>query len=491
MAALRYRLGRLSERDLLVATGAAAVATLLALAGAQKLGLAGLLLPLALVVLFILVRSPLAMATLLVGLVILCEGPTFGLFHFTSHLLDHVSKGLTPLDALVALTVVSVGADLIRRRQPLRVPRPLALPLLLLVFAMIAGAVTGHAAGGGVRSVLVAENVPAYLLLLPIAISNLQLGRHQLIPVIGAATALAIVKAGLGLIEIVGHYGASIEGTARLTYYEPTANWLIMIALFGVLAMVLARARPPRWTLLGTPLLIASLLLSYRRSFWTAAVLGLLLVLVLGTSPAGRRMLVPVGVLLAVAIWLLGSFGFQSSGSPVVNRFASLAPSKLEANVQDRYRLDERANVLAAIRQHPITGLGLAVPWAATSQPLSVEHPEGRFYVHFAALWFWLKLGILGVLAYIGVLVGAAILAWQAWRRSPEPVLRAFSLASLCGVAGLVVIETTASFTGVDPRFTVLLTAQLGLLGLIVRTAGPARSQGQPRDGGLTRPAGR
>jgi hypothetical protein len=469
MAALRFRVRTLADRELFVAAGATAATMLLALAGAQKLGLGGLLVPLALGVGVLLMRRPAAMVTLLVGLTILCEGPNFGLLHVTSHLYDQIYKGLTPLDALVALTVISVGADLVRRKRALRVPRPLAAPLLLLALAMIAGAVTGRAAGASVRSVVFAENVLAYLLFLPIAISNVELTRRQLIWLIGVAASLAIFKAGLGLVEVLGRYGAPIEGTATMSYYEPAANWLIMITLFGVLAMILARSGPPRWALLGIPLLTASLLLSYRRSFWIAAVLGLLLVLLLGTSPAGRRMLLPVGLLLALAIWLLGSVGFQSSGSPVAHRLASLSPTKLESNVQDRYRLDERANVLGAVGQHPVTGLGLTVPWEASSQPLSVEHPEGRQYVHFAALWFWLKLGVLGLLAYLSLLAGAARLAWLAWRRSSEPVLRAFSLASLCGLGALVVLDTTASFTGVDPRLTVLFGAQLGLLGLTLR----------------------
>ncbi len=102
---------------------------------------------------------------------------------------------------------------------------------------------------------------------------------------------------------------------------------------------------------------------------------------------------------------------------------------------------------------------------------LSVEHLDGRLYVHFVALWFWLKLGILGLIAYVTLLIGTAVLAWQVWSRSREPALRAFGLASLCGLAGLMVIETTASFTGVDARFTVLLGAQIGLLGLLARQA--------------------
>jgi hypothetical protein len=471
MAARRWRLRTLAEHDLFIALLAAGFTALIALAASRRLGAEGLLFPLALVLVVILMRRPTVLVTLVVGLAIVCEGPTFGLFSFTAHLYHQYYKGMTPLDMLVVLAVLSVGLDVMRHGRTLRIPRPLALGLGLLVLAMIAGAVTGHATGASLRSVVTGENVLAYLLFLPLAVVNLEVERRKVIWVIGVIAALAIVKAVFGLVEVFGHYGAPIEGHATLSYYEPAANWLLMVTLFGILAMILARAKPPLWLLLGAPLLIASLVVSYRRSFWIATVLGLLLVLMLGTTPAGRRMLVPVGLLLVVSVWLLGSVGFQSSGSPIVRRAESLSPSKLEANVQDRYRLDERANVLGAIGEHPITGIGLTVPWSATFRPLSVEHPEGRLYVHFAALWFWLKLGILGLLAYIALLGGGALLAWQAWRASAEPVARAFALASLCAIAGLAVLDTTASFTGVDPRFTVLFAAQLGLLGLLKQTA--------------------
>jgi O-antigen ligase len=470
MVAWRMRLRTLAQRELFIAAVAAAGTMLLAYAGAHKLGTAGLALPFAVIVLVILMRRPVLMVSLTVGLAILCEGPTFGILSFTSHLYDQY-KGLDALDGLVALAVVSVGLDVMRRGRSLRVPRPLALALVLLALGMIVGLVMGHAYGTSLRQVVAAEDVLACLLFLPIAVANLELDRRQLIQIIVGLTGLAILKAGLGVAEVLAHKGQSVEGRATLSYYEPAANWLIMIALFGVLALIMARVKPSRWVLLASPLLIASLVVSYRRSFWIATILGLLLVVLLGTSSAGRRMLVPVSLLLVLSILLLGSVGFQSSGSPIVRRFTSLAPAKLEANAQDRYRLDERANVLGNIGEHPITGLGVTVPWAATFRPLSVEHPEGRQYVHFAALWFWLKLGILGLFAYITILIGALVLAWQAWRRSREPVLRAFGLASLCGITGLAAMDTTASFTGVDPRFTVLFAAQLGLLALIVRTA--------------------
>jgi O-Antigen ligase len=470
MSALSVRLRRLDAGELGLAGAVIGAVALVAYLGARKNGTAGLLAPLAVAVALALLYRPVVLACLAITLTILCEGPTFGLLHFTSNLYVEIYKGLTPLDVLVALVVLSVGVDAIRRHRRIVIPRALLPGVTILLLAMLAGAVTGHAAGMSWRSVVLLENVLSYLLLLPVAIANLDIDRRQVLTLLGGVTALAILKAVLGLVEVAGHYGQSIEGSSTLTYYEPAANWLIVIALLAVFAAVLVRARPPLWVLLGSPLLIASIVLSYRRSFWIATVLGILLVLLIGVSPLGRRMLLPAGLVTVFAIVLLGSVNFQAQ-LPVVKRVESLSPSSLTTNAEDRYRLDERANVLGELRRHPITGLGLGIPWQATEQPLSVEHEEGRQYVHFAALWYWLKLGILGLIAYVAILAGAALLAWRVWRRSHEPLLRAFGLASLCGLAGLVAIETTASFTGIDPRFTVLLGAQIGLLALLEASA--------------------
>ncbi len=57
-------------------------------------------------------------------------------------------------------------------------------------------------------------------------------------------------------------------------------------------------------------------------------------------------------------------------------------------------------------------------------------------------------------------------------------------------MAGLVAMDTTASFTGVDPRFTVLFASQVGLLALAVRTAGPQAAESVAESpGALTAPA--
>jgi O-antigen ligase len=426
--------------------------------------------PLAVTLVAIILMRPLLAVGLVIGLAILCETQSFGLLTFQHHIYDTFYKRLTPLDVLVALATLSVALDMLRDGRSFRFPRELRFLDMVLVLGMICGIAVGKGGGTPLKSLVLAENLISYLLILPLTVANLKVEPGRLRTLLGGVFAVAIVKALLGIAEVAAHKGVSIEGSANLTYYEPTANWVIMLALLGIVAALLARLRPPLWMLLGTPLLIASLVLSYRRSFWIATVLGLLLVVLLALSPVGRRLLVPTALVVAAGIWLLGSINFQSQ-SPIVKRAASLSPTSLTKNAEDRYRLDERANVLAELEQKPITGLGINVPWQATARPLPVEHEDARQYVHFAALWWWMKLGILGLLSYALLLLAMGRLAWRVWRRSSEAIVRAFGLASLCGVAGLLVAETTATFTGSELRFTVVFAGQLGLLALLAGQA--------------------
>jgi O-antigen ligase len=457
----------------LLAAGITIAAGAVALVGARRFGLEGVAAPLALVVGVMLLARPVAAVAFVGALTVLLEGPASDAPG--QRLYEQVFASLTPLDLLIALTAMAVLLDAARKRRSLRLPPALALPFGIALLAMAAGVVTATGAGVGPRDALLALRIPFLVLLMATLVVNLGLDREQATKLVLGLLALAIVKAILGVLMVASGGGTQIEGETTMTYYEPTANWLVLVALLGVIAALLGRTRAPAWVLLGLPLLIASLVLSYRRSFWIAAVLGFVLVLLLASTPSGRRMLLPVGLLIAASVWVLGSVGFQAQ-TPLTRRVESLAPSRLQANKEDRYRLDERANVLAELRDHPISGLGVEVPWRASEQALPLEHEAGRDYVHFAALWWWLKLGILGLAAYVGLLLSALLLAWRSWRRNETPVPRWFGLASFAAVIGLAVMETTASFTGVDTRFSVLFGLQLGLLALFAQ---PLRGRGE------------
>jgi O-antigen ligase len=234
-------------------------------------------------------------------------------------------------------------------------------------------------------------------------------------------------------------------------------------------AAMLMRAKPPGWVVVAMPLLLASLTLSFRRSFWIGGVLAILLVLLLAWRPGGRRIVVVGAVLLGVAAWMVSLQPLQTE-TPIVERARSLEPTKVESNAQDRYRLDELRNVTEAIRTHPVTGLGLGGQWAAV-HPLAIDHQNGRGYTHVVVLWWWMKLGLLGLIAYLSVMGTLLAMGWQVWRRSTDRLISAAGLAAFCGGLALLIVETVGSFTGVDPRFTALVGALGGLLAAMRRLA--------------------
>jgi O-antigen ligase len=451
-----------------VAVASAAAALALTGVAALRYGPAALALPLAAVAALALLQRPRVAVGLVLALVVICESRSDDFLGFARVVYDPLPLGPTPAEALLCLALLAVLVDRLRAGRPVRLAGPLTLPLVLVVLAMTAGAVTGAFAGVGGKDLLFAARHLAWLPIVPLLVVNVVETERHLRGALAFGAALALVKALLGVVGVAAGVGLVVDG-ATITYYEPTANWLVLLAILGVVAALQLRVRLPAWVLAGTPLLVLSLALSFRRSFWIGAVLGLLLVVLLGSRPLGRRLAIVAVLALGVAVWTVSRQPLQTE-APIVERARSLEPSKVESNAQDRYRIDELRNVTAEIRREPITGVGLGGQWTAT-HPLGVDHEDGRGYTHVVALWWWLKLGILGLVAYLAVMASCLAMSWQVWRRGVDPLISAAGLAFLCGLLGLAVVETVGSFTGVDPRFTALLGAVGGLLAVMRRVA--------------------
>ncbi|HEY7960766.1 MAG TPA: O-antigen ligase family protein [Solirubrobacteraceae bacterium] len=376
-----------------------------------------------------------------------------------------VFKGLNSIDFVILLLLVATGLDAHRREAPLLGAGPLSWPLALLGAATLAGAATGYYRGASIKAVYEPVVILSHVVLLPFVVVNLVRDRSSLLArAIVLIAVLAVYKSLLGLYVVASSHEALV-GSSAATYLEPTANWLVMMFLLGVLACALQRVRLPLWVWGAVPLALADFVLSYRRSFWVGAVLGIAVVVLVGSGRRGRRIVIPsVAVLgIAAAIFLSHLGSAEVASSPVLSRAASLNPTSLSANAEDRYRIDERRNVLANLSSQPITGLGIAIPWSAT-RPLSLEHPGGREYVHFTALWYWMKLGLLGLLAYLSLIVATIWTAARVWRRHPAALVRACALGMLGAALGLFVAELTATFTGGDYRFSIVYPVMLGLL---------------------------
>jgi hypothetical protein len=459
-----------------VGVAAAGLATGLVLtAGLHYAGPKGAIAPLLAILCVVLLRFPgVAFGLLVVGTV-MAEAEGIGVFPSGEAFYNKAISSLTPPDILLLLGLGGVLLRFAGEDERPRLPDPLTLPLILLSLALLAGVVTGASAHITVatgdlfhRSMHV-----IYLVAVPVLAVNVLRDTRSLKLFAGVAAALAVVKAPSGLYDSLGGEGGAVEeGTA--SYLSPLPNLMMLTLILGTAAALVRRVRLPVWVLVGAPLALAALLLSYRRSFWIAAAFTLVVVVILASRHRGRAVLAIGGVVLALTLVAVATVPSDPSASPITERAQTITPGGLGTNRGDRYRMDERANVIENIEAHPLTGIGLGVPWAV-HQPLAEEHD--RRYAHVATLWYWLAFGPLGLIAYLAVMGGGLWTASRIWRRHPDPVVQISALALFGAILGLLIVELTATFTGVEPRVSLILGAGLGWLAAAWRDL-PSESSG-------------
>lgn len=439
-----------------LAAGAAAV-TGMALV---LLGPVGALAPLALVAVVLAATRPRALLAAYLVAIVLFEDDELGFLPQRGAFYDGVPS---PADALFAVLTLATLAWLVQQRRQIRLPQPFTAPLVLLALALAVGAILGVTSGGDSTSIVNSLRSFVPLLVVPLLVVNLIDTRRHLLQAAGLAAALAAVKGLEGLLTWATGAGRPLEGTT-ITFYEPAANFLLLVAVLGIVTAFLLKVTLPIWVRLALPVATLALVLSYRRNFWIAAVLGLALIVIFSRLQEERRVLLPLLVVIAVA----GIAGFAWLGppelqGPVAERAGSLSRTQITSNPYDRYRLDEQQNVIAEIRQSPLVGIGLGVPWQVT-HALPVELEGGRLYSHTVALWYWLKLGFAGLVAYVWLVLATVLTAISVARRSRDGIVRATGLALAAATIGMAVAETTGSFTGVSDRYSILVALVIGWL---------------------------
>ena len=132
------------------------------------------------------------------------------------------------------------------------------------------------------------------LILLPFAAVNLLETREDVDRGLQLLLALVAYKAITGAVGWSLGSGRELDGTV-LTYYGSAANLLLMGFLLVLVAALGSRTSLPAAAWWLAPLALAVLVLSFRRNFWIATVLGVVLVLLVATGRRGRALLIPGG----------------------------------------------------------------------------------------------------------------------------------------------------------------------------------------------------
>jgi O-antigen ligase len=428
----------------------------------------------------VLLRFPVAALALLLASVVLVDTVDVGILPPEPQFYNTIAGGVTILDVLLITGLVGVG---IRARAELTrpiLPKPFGVTLALLGAALLCGMINAHWADPPVdtKELLHRASYVLYLIVVPFLTVNVLRSEQALRSFAVVAAGLAAWKGFSGCFGALSGLGAVVEGQT-VSYLEPLSNLLMLAFILGVAIALVRKQKLPFWMLATVPFDVLALLLSYRRSFWIGAVLALLVVVVLASQRRGRAVLVIGAVAVVLALVATFSFGGSGSGtSQIVERAQSLSPSGVDTNRGDRYRNDERKNVIANLEEHPLTGIGLGVPWR-------IHYPTAedldRRYTHLAPLAYWLDFGPLGLVAYVALFGSFLWVSLGVFRRHLDPIVKICALAIFGSILALIVVELTATFTGVDPRVSIVLGAALGWLSVAWRQLPEREGREAPR----------
>lgn len=240
----------------------------------------------------------------------------------------------------------------------------------------------------------------------------------------------------------------------------------VTVMLFAVLAGGVVRALGMRILLVAAFIANAvSLILTYERTFWVVALLGLALVIVRTGGTQRIRAAVATPVALVGFLAILATVAPDTLGA-ARERLMSIGQYATDNSL--RYRVVESRHVVEEIAERPILGSapGATIVWG---RPWEQVLPESTVYAHNGYLWLVWKLGLPLALSLLAVLLATII------RPPPRAKTVEAALARGSQIALLMLLLASVTF----PSFSALsITVVMGVL-MAMAVAAP-RESGPP-----------
>lgn len=228
-----------------------------------------------------------------------------------------------------------------------------------------------------------------------------------------------------------------------------------------------------RWAYVVLALCLAGLALSLNRNMLVGLAIGIYSAFVFVKRRS--RFLIVTGVVSIVVPILFMLYGGVVATSPVLARFASLSDASARSSALAD-RVYESGLAVLAIRRSPIVGIGWGTEYGATATRLfeGIVAARNRDYVHNQYLAVWMRMGIFGLIAFVGIIVSTILSGIRASRTltgddvrwlGPAAVSAMMALA-VSSVVDMVVLSPSniGVFATVAALGSVLISVRLGHL---------------------------
>ena len=306
-----------------------------------------------------------------------------------------------------------------------RAPLGLSLSLIALTIAGGLSIATSRNSTGTAVDVLRLATVVALVLVL----AQLLVNEDRIRFVLTAVFASAIVPVIFGIWQHYRGIGFRIGGFVRIyaTFQHPNpfAIYLCLLAVMGVAVWGRVHGRYR----LGLSVILlgiaVNLLFTYTRSAWIAAVMG---VLVVGILQSKRLLaLMWIGVIVIALAVPSASARFQDLST------ATRATGTSGNSLIWRFEYWKQALQLGG---NPITGIGLGAVSSVTDQ---AKEPHNDFIRAFV------ETGVIGLFAYIWMLLAMISLARRALRTAPRGFPRAVAAGFTGALASFILLSVVSN----------------------------------------------
>jgi hypothetical protein len=243
---------------------------------------------------------------------------------------------------------------------------------------------------------------------------------------------------------------------------------IAVILASAALASGRLRGLERRLVFLALGLNVVSLLLTFERTFWVSAGLGVLLVALRSGRAHRARALMWITVTAAAGLLTLSAIA-PGTLKTAEQRLFSIGSYQVDNSV--RYRTVESGFVIDKIRESPWVGSGLAdtIYWG---QPWTTTPPETQTYSHVGYLWLAWREGILGAAVLITLLLLAALWPGRAMAGGLAQAIRVGCQSSLLGL--LIVNLTFPAFQGTQITYLIGFLIAYSAIPVVARSRVPA-----------------
>jgi len=317
---------------------------------------------------------------------------------------------------------------------------PVASAMGILLGCVVLGLVVGQLHHGQLREALQEVRPMVYLASAYFLTSALIRSRQAFHTMLWAYVIAEAIKACQGLYVYLETRGWRPRPDAVLSHEEAYffSIYLLMVAalwMFGV------RGRLRKVATYLLPLIIFVDLVNNRRAAWLVLGGGIVALFAVGivALPQRRQKIIKVLVCLVVFIAVYLAAFWHSAGTlgqPATAVKSAFSPNPRDAS-SDLYREQEAANLQYNIKHDALLGAGYGVPinYALPIVDLRKTVPTLDYIPHNDVLYILMRLGIVGSVAFWGLLA-AAIAAGCRLARAPNREIAAVGALTVCMTVG-------------------------------------------------------